>query len=428
MSDSRDRELQRPGPPDLLGPAPFRHPGECRGPLDATRDGEARLQALVRRCRDLHEDTALTAVGEWKERHPGAWAVGYLPIYIPAEILHAAGALPVGIQGGGDRTEVIRGDAYFQSYICRLPRSTVELGLAGKLDALDGMIFPAICDVIRNLSGIWTLLFPDRYVRFLDLPQNFDPAVGGRFYREQLEALLSDVSAQTGVANPRERLRASLELFDANRALIRSLHAARVEAPERIPTHEAYVVQRAGHLLPVEEHNALLREYLDLASHREAVLQDNARVVLVGAFCEQPPLALIRSLEIAGCYIVDDDFLLGNRLLSEPVGGDGDPLDRLVAAFLRRGTPCSSIYDPEGTRVEQLVERVRRTRADGVVLAAPSFCDPALLDRPDYQKGLERAAIPFTAFKYAENTGQLGAIREQVGTFAESIRLWGETA
>jgi len=63
-----------------------------------------------------------------------------------------------------------------------------------------------------------------------------------------------------------------------------------------------------------------------------------------------------------------------------------------------------------------------------VVLAAPSFCDPALLDRPIYQKALEEAGIPFTSFKYAENTGQLGGIREQVGTFAESIRLWGEAA
>ena len=39
---------------------------------------------------------------------------------------------------------------------------------------------------------------------------------------------------------------------------------------------------------------------------------------------------------------------------------------------------------------------------------------------------LERANIPFTAFKYAENTGQFQVIREQAGTFADSIRLWGE--
>jgi len=32
--------------------------------------------------------------------------------------------------------------------------------------------------------------------------------------------------------------------------------------------------------------------------------------------------------------------------------------------------------------------------------------------------------IPFTAFQYAENSGQMQPIREQAGTFADSIKLW----
>ena len=110
---------------------------------------------------------------------PGRKAIGYMPIYVPREIVHAAGMLPVGIFGGGDQIEVIQGDAYYQSYICRIPRSTVELGLTGKLDCLDGMLFPSICDVIRNLSGMWQIMFKDKYVKYFDLPQNYDDSTGG---------------------------------------------------------------------------------------------------------------------------------------------------------------------------------------------------------------------------------------------------------
>ncbi len=390
--------------------------------------GMSRIERLVARCRELHDDVGLGAVREWKEAAPGRRAVGYLPIYVPAEIPHAAGILPVGIVGGGDRIDVIRGDAYFQSYICHLPRSTVELGLAGKLDALDGMLFPAICDVIRNLSGAWQMLFPERLTRFIDFPQTFSPDVGGRFYRQQLEDLLGDLSELTGIPYDPDRLRDSIRLYDENRWLVRTLHEIRCRTPEKTPTYEAYLLQRAGHLLPVDEHNALLREYLELVLPLERPLQDNARVGLVGAFCEQPPLGLIRSLELAGCYIVDDDFLLGNRILSDPVGIRGDPLEGLTNAYLSQSAGWSSLYDAEGRRASTLVEKVRSTRADGVLFAAPGFCDPALLDRPVYQKALEEAGIPHTAFKYSENTGQLGGIREQVGTFAESIRLWGEAA
>ena len=98
---------------------------------------------------------------------PGRKAIGYMPVYVPRELIHAAGMLPVGILGGGDQLEVIQGDAYYQSYICRIPRSTIELGLTGRLDCLDGMLFPSICDVIRNLSGMWQILFKDKYVQVL---------------------------------------------------------------------------------------------------------------------------------------------------------------------------------------------------------------------------------------------------------------------
>ncbi|MFQ5670034.1 MAG: benzoyl-CoA reductase subunit C [Acidobacteriota bacterium] len=385
------------------------------------------LENLVERCADLHADVDLEAVRRWKAADPGRRAFGYLPVYIPAEIVHAAGALPVGLIGGGDRIDVIQGDAYFQSYICRLPRSMVEMGLSGRLDALDGVLFPAICDVIRNLSGVWRLLFADQMVTFVDFPQNFSPGVGGEFYRRQLADLARAIGERTGIPYSSRRLRRSIALYDENRRLIRALHACRASQPDRIPASEAYLVQRAGHLLPVEEHNALLEEYLEGVALRPRTQRDHVRVIVVGAFCEQPPLTLIRTMERTGCDIVQDDFLLGNRFLEEPVGGPGDPLERLARAYVDHTPGCASVYDRDATRVSGLVERVRRTRADGVIFAAPSFCDPALLDQPLYQKALDVAGISYTAFKYSENTGQLGAIREQVGAFAESIRLWGGT-
>ena len=113
----------------------------------------SKTQEIIERCEALFDDLHFTAAREWKEAEPGRKVVGYMPIYVPREIIHAAGMLPLGITGGGDNLEVIHGDAYYQSYICRIPRSTIELGVSGRLDFVDGMLFPSICDVIRNLSG-----------------------------------------------------------------------------------------------------------------------------------------------------------------------------------------------------------------------------------------------------------------------------------
>jgi benzoyl-CoA reductase subunit C len=61
-----------------------------------------------------------------------------------------------------------------------------------------------------------------------------------------------------------------------------------------------------------------------------------------------------------------------------------------------------------------------------VLFAAPSFCDPALLDQPMLQAALDSARIPHTAFKYSENTGQFQGVREQAGTFSDALKLGSE--
>jgi benzoyl-CoA reductase subunit C len=380
---------------------------------------------IVQRCEALFEDLGFGAVKAWKAAAPGRKAIGYMPVYVPRELIHAAGMLPVGILGGGDGLEVIQGDAYYQSYICRIPRSTIELGLTGRLDCLDGMLFPSICDVIRNLSGMWQILFPGKYVRYLDVPQNYEDAVGGRFYVQELEVLREDLGRVAGREITDAMLNASIAVYNDNRAAIAELYRARAATPWQLPTSEVYLVLRAGMLLPPEEHTALVRDYIAAAAAMPRPKRDNARVVINGTFCEQPPLALIKSIEMAGCYIVDDDFMLVNRWLLDAVPTDGAPLEELSKAFLHRSATTAAKYDRRREdKGQYLLRQVRKFGAEGVVFAAPSFCDPALLERPMLQDVLSQHGVPHTAFKYAENTGQMAPIREQAGTFADSIKLW----
>jgi benzoyl-CoA reductase subunit C len=381
--------------------------------------------AIVERCEALFEDLHFNAVKAWKAEVPGRKAIGYMPIYVPRELIHAAGMLPVGILGGGDQLEVIQGDAYYQSYICRIPRSTIELGLTGRLDCLDGMLFPSICDVIRNLSGMWQILFKDKYVRYFDVPQNYEDAIGGKYYVDELRILRDDLGRVRGAPIADSEINASIAVYNDNRAAIRELYAYRARKPWQAPTSEVYLVLRAGMVLPPEVHTALVRDYLAAADALPRPKRDNARVVVNGTFCEQPPLGLIKSIEMAGCYVVDDDFMLVGRWLLDDVPADGDPLQELARAFLHRSASTAAKYDARREdKGVYLLQQVKARGAEGVVFAAPSFFDPALLERPMLQDVLTKHGIPHTAFKYAENTGQMAPIREQAGTFADSIKLW----
>jgi benzoyl-CoA reductase subunit C len=382
------------------------------------------LKELLAGAESLYRDLTFTAVREWKAR-TGSLAIGYMPVYVPRELLHAQGCLPVGVLGGGDDLEIIRGDAFYQSYICHLPRSTIELGLNGALDCLDGMLFPATCDVIRNLSGMWRMQFPDKFVHYLDVPQDFDPEVGGRFYESELRHIAESLAARGAKPLVDERLRASIAIFDRHRAAVEELYALRRAEPWKVPTHELYLLLRAGMVLPVEDHLPMLQHYRDLVhADDERRPLDQARVVLCGSFCEQPPLGMIKTLERAGCYIVDDDFVPVHRWIRGELERTDDPLQDLVRDFLVSGVPSAIRYAEASKKGEDLVERAHESGAEGVVFCAPSFCDPALLDQPMAVRAIDKAGIPWTAFKYSENTGQFQVIREQAGTFADSIKLW----
>jgi len=376
-------------------------------------------------CNEVAFDLSFNKAKEWKAAGKNRALIGFLPIYFPREITHAANGLAVGLMGVGDRKQIIKGDAYYQSYICHLPRGIIEMALDKSLDAFDGFVFPAICDCVRNLSGMFKLAGKGKFQRYFDYPQNFDSLIGGVFYNQELHKIIEDTFRVNGVKLTTENLNHSISLFNKNRNLIEEIYSIRQEYPWRLSAVETYLIIRAGLAIPVEEHNQILGEVVEMISEERGEPMDNIRVVISGSFCEQPPLGLIKSIEMAGCYIVDDDFMQGSRWIEGDIDeNSNDPLGALTHAYLTQSTFASAVYDVGNPKGKRLVELIKNRNADGVIFSAPSFCDPALLDRPELQKHCDAAGIPHINFQYHENTGQFKVIKEQAGTFSDSIKLW----
>ena len=228
------------------------------------------------------------------------------------------------------------------------------------------------------------------------------------------------VEAVAGRPVTDDDLRRSIDVFNENRRLLRRLYAIRRETPWKLAVHEAYALTAMAGLVPREEHNALLAEALPLVEARQARAQDRIRVVFEGGFCEQPPLDLLRTIGDS-CYVVDDDLLIGLRWILEDVDAAGDPLANLAHAYLERSTYSPVQHDPRKPKERMLLERIRSSGADAVIVTAAKMCEPGLDEQVAYSRALDEAGIPYFVSEFEERMTTFEHLQVQLETFVENV-------
>jgi benzoyl-CoA reductase subunit C len=376
---------------------------------------------VLEQCRELIDQPLSAVVERWKSIHPGGRAVAVYPVWAPAEVIHAAGMLPLSLLGGGTSVELTHADARFQSFVCSVAKSTLELGFQGLVKGVDGFVFSNICDVARNLGSIYKRNFPDVFVEYLHLPQNSTSASVAPYMASELRRLAAGFQQAFGLKVTDGALTASIETYNALRSRFRALYALRIAEPHKISTTELYAAMRAATLMDPDTASGWIDALLSGLPHRAVRPRDRLRVVVEGAFCEQPPLGLLEVIEEAGCSIVEDDLMLGWRWFTGDVASDGDPFARLGAAYVDQAVPSSTRHEGRQHRAEGLIEKVRRARADAVIFMPAKFCEPALFDYVLMKQGLDRAGIPHMLVEFEEKMWTFERTRNEIETFVESM-------
>ncbi len=375
------------------------------------------LEEVLRLAREVVSDPTYPTARAWSRS--GGLAVGSFPVYTPQEIVHAMGMLPVSLHGGGENLEINHADAALGSFLCSVSKSTLELGLTGRLAPFRALVFPYICDVSRNLEGIFPRLVRGSETFMLHLPQNFTTPAAVPFLVHEYRRLAERLERAGGAPLDPVRLRRSIAVFDRQRELFRRLAAARAEPHPRVSLVESYLLRRLGGLLPRELSIEILERALAEIQDRPRPARDAVRVALVGPFCEQPTLELLELAEQVGFDVVDDDLLQAHRWYPK-VPDDPDPVHGLARAYVGAGLDIGVRATPT-TKAEAIRSRVSSTGAQAVVFLTAKFCEPALEDVVLYRNALDAAKVPYLHLEFEERSTAYEQTRLQLETFAESI-------
>lgn len=372
------------------------------------------LDDILYECRELVEDTSYPTVKRFREA--GGKVVGHFQVYFPEEIVHAGGLLPVKIRGAS--VEPTHADSHFGSYLCSIIKTSLEVALKKELE-MELFVSHPICDAARNLAAIWGRNF-DYPCQILYLPQNPNSSHSIAYLRDEYTRLKELVEEISGKPISDDNLRASIDVFNENRRLMRELYEIKRKTPWLVTADEAYSLVSVSGLIPRDEHNDLLKTVLPQLKARNAKPQDRIRVVFEGGFCEQPPLDLVRMLGRT-CYVVDDDFLIGMRWLLEDVTTIGDPLFSLANSYVEHSSYSPVQHDNRKPKENMLLQKVKNANASAVIVAAAKMCEPGLEEQVAYSHALDEEGIPYFISEFEENMTSFDQLEMQMETFLENL-------
>lgn len=348
----------------------------------------------------------------------GKKAIGYVCSYAPEELIYAAGALPVRLFGSD--SIIHRADLHLQSYCCSLVRGILEDALSGRLELLDGMIFPHTCDSIQRLSDVWRLNLVKSFHADVVLPVKLTTPSAKSYLVDVLKKFKTDLEQWLNIKITDAELNRAVKTYNAIRSLMTRLYRLRCENPHIISGHDFHTLIRAAMIVErdhfLEELTAITADLEKTASEKK--LTGVKRLVLSGGICNHPDV--YDTIENAGGVVTGDDLCTGSRYFEGAIDDRMPPLEAIAARYATR-VVCPAKHSGLTSRGDNLVRTVRECGADGVIFMLLKFCDPHAFDYPYLKEMLDREKIPSLLLEMEEQTQAGGQLQTRLETFIQIL-------
>ena len=353
----------------------------------------------------------------WKAR-TGRKVIGLLPMHFPAELAHAAGALPVLLQD--DPEPVTVGQANVFNFYCGLNRSLVDQVMRGAFDGLDAILFGDHCVQLLGTADVIRAEKPDLPILFNQLCTTLDASWARRETLGTFTQLWTELEELTGVAIPEKTARASIRAYNRNRTQMRRLYAMRRRGEIALSARDMQTIIKSSMIMEKAEHVALMDRLLD-AVPRRAPDAGDLPIYLSGHMCHAPKPELLDMIEQCGARVVNDDLFTGWRFIHADMNEQSAPVEAMADWYLdkNRKLPCPT-RTMKGLDWEQfLLGEMKASGAQGLVILMVKFCEPHMFFYPEIKEACDAADVPHLLIETEHEEMPMEAFKTRVETFVE---------
>ncbi len=359
-------------------------------------------------------------------KQEGRPVVGTFCVYVPEEIVVAAGGICVGLCGGSQGS-VPDAEKILPRNICPMVKSAYGFK-AGRIcpyfQVVDFVYGETTCDAKKKT---WELL--DRLVptHVMEIPQMKNPRDRALWLAEvkDFKAKVEEVCKKRVSVDDLAR---AIGVINAKRRALQRLTALRAATPAPISGKDALLVEQiAFYDEPVRfaaQVNGLCDELEERVAAGKGVGPAGApRVMVSGTPMALPNWKVHNLLETAGAVVVNEESCIGTRYFKDLIAEDATTLDDQLAALTDRYMQIDcSCFTPNNERVDQVLKEYRDSGAQGILHYSLQFCHTYNIEEIKIREACEREGIPYLAIESDYSPEDVGQLQTRIEAFLEQIR------
>ena len=331
---------------------------------------------------------------------------------VPKELVHSAGMVPV--QLVEDRNYQYEAKSGLLPYLCGMSKNLTGQIRDKVFNYVDAVMVSTVCDTNRHVPDIWekNKVFPKTWIVRAPIKAD-DGAVN--YYTREIIRLADELGRLSGKKVTPEGLRESISLYNENRSLFRKFYEARPGSD--VSAEEAVYVFASALVLPVEEHNVMMKKLL--SGLKPVPENDRKTKLMLCALNINMSLEVIRMAEKVGAQVVTDDFTHNARYGSEEIVIKDDVFKSLAQGYLRK-IPLPGMFSFE-QRAEWIRDLMAKSKAEGLIYLIQLYCDAYAMEYTVLKEYFDRWKLPHLKIEAEDTPNSIEQLNVRVQSFLESL-------
>lgn len=355
----------------------------------------------------------------------GGKVFGTFCVYVPDEVIFAAGGIATGLCGGS-QFWVPGGEKVLPSNTCPLIKASVGARLDGTcpfFKIADMYIGETTCD---GKKKAWEILNEHVPIHVMDLPQ-MKREKDIKAWEEEIKTLMQKVEDLCGTKITPESLAENIELINRKRQALARLYNTRKISPVPISGKDALLITQIGFYDDparfTDQVNALCDELDGRIARGEGVIPADApRILITGTPMAIPNWKLHHVLESSGAAVVVEELCTGVRYFENQVDQSGTTIDEQIRDLAERYMKINcACFTPNTGRIDDIMRMIKEYKVDGVVDCNLQFCGIYSTESYLVDRALKEAGIPVLHIETDYSEQDFEQLRTRVQAFLEML-------